>query len=235
MEPRERPRAAAAARHGGAGARALERAARALPRTVASNDNMQVCNLTTPAQYFHVLRRQVLRPYRKPLVVMSPKSLLRHPARDVAARRLHGRRVPVRHPRPDERRSDDACSRVLLCTGKVYYDLAGGARGAQRRRRRDHPHRAALSRCTRTSSWTCSASYPDGTPVIWVQEEPKNMGAWPYMNRELPSLLAGIFPLVVREPSAIVQPRDGLDDASQARAGAAHGRGVRKRPERTRN
>ena len=63
------------------------------------NDNMQVCNLTTPAQYFHVLRRQVLRPYRKPLIIMSPKSLLRSPGGDVAAGGFHGRIVPAHHPR----------------------------------------------------------------------------------------------------------------------------------------
>ena len=88
------------------------------------NDNMQVCNLTTPAQYFHALRRQVLRPYRKPLIVMSPKSLLRHPGGDLAAVATSPTGgSSTSSPTRRSKDPDAAVKRVLLCTGKVYYDL----------------------------------------------------------------------------------------------------------------
>ena len=79
-----------------------------------AEDNIQVCNLTTPAQLFHVLRRQVLRPWRKPLVIMTPKSLLRHPEAVVAARRPRDGRVPARHPRRDAVDPRDGQARAAL-------------------------------------------------------------------------------------------------------------------------
>jgi 2-oxoglutarate dehydrogenase E1 component len=155
-------------------------------------DNMQVCNLTTPAQYFHALRRQVLRPYRKPLVIMSPKSLLRHPmATSSLSDFTDG---GFRHIIPDAMvRDPKAIRRVLLCTGKVYYDLVAAReeRGLQDvailRIEQLYPLR-------KDELLEALSGFSDGTPVVWVQEEPKNMGAWPYINRELPGLLAGTFP-----------------------------------------
>jgi 2-oxoglutarate dehydrogenase E1 component len=156
------------------------------------NDNMQVCNLTTPAQYFHALRRQVLRPYRKPLIIMSPKSLLRHPAATSTLAQLT--EGGFQHVISDAQVKDPArVKRVLLCTGKIYYDLIA-AREARSyddvaivRIEQLYPlHKDALVQAL--------SIFPQGTPVVWVQEEPKNMGAWAYMNRELPSLLAGSFP-----------------------------------------
>jgi 2-oxoglutarate dehydrogenase E1 component len=156
------------------------------------NDNMQVCNLTTPAQYFHALRRQVLRPYRKPLIIMSPKSLLRHPmATSPLSDFTHG---GFQHIIPDAVIKDATkVRRVLLCTGKVYYDLlaAREERGyddvAIIRIEQLYPlHKDVLLEIL--------SAYSDGTQVVWVQEEPKNMGPWPYINRELPGLLLGSFP-----------------------------------------
>ncbi len=156
------------------------------------HDNWQVCNFTTPANYFHALRRQVLRPYRKPLVVMSPKSLLRHPlATSALADFTDG---AFQYVIPDATIKDPkSVRRVLLCTGKVYYDLiaAREERGA---------HDVAIVRVEqlfplhKDEVLKCLVGIPGGTPVIWMQEEPKNMGAWPYMNRELPGLLKGSFP-----------------------------------------
>jgi 2-oxoglutarate dehydrogenase E1 component len=155
------------------------------------NDNLQVCNLTTPAQYFHVLRRQVLRPYRKPLVIMSPKSLLRHPAATSALSDFT--QGGFQRIIPDQMSVEPAkIKRVLLCTGKVYYDLAA----AREERGRDD---VAIIRVEqlyplrKDELLDILSVYPDGTPVVWVQEEPKNMGAWTYLNRDLPSYLAGIF------------------------------------------
>jgi 2-oxoglutarate dehydrogenase E1 component len=159
---------------------------------ISVNDNIQVCNLTTPAQFFHVLRRQVLRPYRKPLVIMSPKSLLRHPA--AASALSDFTEGGFQRIIPDQMNVDPSTvKRVLLCTGKVYYDLLA---------MRDDKHwdDVAIIRMEqlypmyKDELLDVLSVYNDGTPVVWVQEEPRNMGAWAYMNRELPSLLAGIFP-----------------------------------------
>jgi 2-oxoglutarate dehydrogenase E1 component len=156
------------------------------------NDNLQVCNLTTPAQYFHVLRRQVLRPYRKPLVIMSPKSLLRHPAASSALSDFTD--GGFQRIIPDQMNVDPSTvKRVLLCTGKVYYDLLAA-------REEKHYDDVAIIRIEqlypmhKDELLDVLSVYPDGTPVVWVQEEARNMGAWAYMNRELPALLAGIFP-----------------------------------------
>ncbi|HEY7375503.1 MAG TPA: 2-oxoglutarate dehydrogenase E1 component [Polyangia bacterium] len=162
------------------------------------NDNMQVCNLTTPAQYFHALRRQVLRPYRKPLIIMSPKSLLRSPAAtsalaDFTSGSFHhiipdGAGRGQKEAPPDPKR----VKRVLLCTGKVYYDLIAT------REERGYDDVAIvrveqLYPLRKDDLLEVLSVYADGTPVVWVQEEPKNMGAWAYMNRELQGLLAGSF------------------------------------------
>jgi 2-oxoglutarate dehydrogenase E1 component len=147
---------------------------------MAARDNIQVVSPTTPAQVFHCLRRQVRRSWRKPLVVMAPKSLLRHPAAaspllDFTAggfERLLGDTSGT--PR-------DAVRSVLLCSGKVYYDLARerDARGdagvhilriEQLYPFPEHDLRAAL------------AAYPGSSRLQWVQEEPRNMGAWPFLR-----------------------------------------------------
>jgi 2-oxoglutarate dehydrogenase E1 component len=156
------------------------------------NDNMQVCNLTTPANYFHALRRQVLRPYRKPLIIMSPKSLLRHPAAtSPLSAFVEGK---FQHVIPDPVVTNPAkVKRVLLCTGKIYYDLVA----AREARSYDDVAIIRLEQLfplRRHELMELLARYPKGTPVVWVQEEPKNMGAWAYVNRELPPLLAGAHP-----------------------------------------
>jgi 2-oxoglutarate dehydrogenase E1 component len=160
------------------------------------HDNWQVCNFTTPAQYFHALRRQVLRPYRKPLVVMSPKSLLRHPLATSSLEEFT--KGEFQYIIPDTSIPDPKTVRsVLLCTGKVYYDLLAARedRGAKdvaivRIEQLFPLHKDEIMKAL--------AGIRPGTPVTWVQEEPKNIGAWPYMNRELPDLLKqGSFALSV--------------------------------------
>jgi 2-oxoglutarate dehydrogenase E1 component len=159
--------------------------------TMAVNDNIQVCNLTTPAQYFHVLRRQVLRPYRKPLIIMAPKSLLRHPvATSPLSAFTQGR---FQHIIPDVTvKNYSKVRRVLLCTGKIYYELI-----AEREERGYND--VAILRIEQLYPLQIDellemlSVYPEGTPLVWVQEEPRNMGAWVYMNRELPGFLSGSF------------------------------------------
>jgi len=161
---------------------------------LCAEDNMQVCNLTTPAQFFHVLRRQVLRPYRKPLIIMSPKSLLRSPLAvstlDEMAEGSSFQRII-----PDQAKLDaKKVKRVLLCSGKVYYDLANYRKEHQRedvailRAEQIYPLRKGeIERLLKP--------YGDGTQLIWVQEEPWNMGAWYYMQARLPDLVGRRFPL----------------------------------------
>ncbi|HKX45800.1 MAG TPA: 2-oxoglutarate dehydrogenase E1 component, partial [Planctomycetota bacterium] len=154
---------------------------------LAAEDNLQVVQPTTPAQYFNVLRRQVLRPWRKPLVVMTPKSLLRHPrATSTLADLSYGRfrRVLWDDGKVGDRTLDPArVTRILLCSGKVYYDL-------QERRERDGRLDVGLLRLEQLYPLAehdireALARYPAGTPVRWVQEEPENMGAWPYLQTQ---------------------------------------------------
>jgi 2-oxoglutarate dehydrogenase E1 component len=154
---------------------------------LCAEDNMQVVYPTTPANYFHVLRRQVLRPWRKPLVVMTPKSLLRHQAAvsELAAFTSGSFRRVI----PDD--LDPAgVRRVLLCTGKVYYDLVTAREEAGRhdvaivRLEQLYPLDEALLHET-------LSRYAPGVPVLWVQEEPENMGAWRFLRVRWGSQLAG--------------------------------------------
>ncbi len=134
-------------------------------------DNMQVAYPTTPAQIFHLLRRQVLRPWRKPLVIMSPKSLLRHPQAVSSLEDL----ATGTFQRVISDTEADAATRVLLCSGKVYYDLL-----AERGDARDTAI-VRLEQLYPLSERELRAAlepYPQNVPVVWVQEEPENMGAW---------------------------------------------------------
>ncbi|MDF0652459.1 MAG: 2-oxoglutarate dehydrogenase E1 component [Nitrospira sp.] len=176
---------------------------------LAVNDNIQVVNPTTPAQYFHVLRRQVLRRWRKPLIVMTPKSLLRHPQaistlEDLAQGRF--RRILFdRTVKPEQVR------RVLLCSGKVYYDLVGLRDELKRddvailRLEQLYPLQDAELR-------EGLASYPSKAAVVWVQEEPANMGAWRYLFARFGERLMNTwsFSAVCRPASA--SPATGWHD-----------------------
>ncbi|MGF1508662.1 MAG: 2-oxoglutarate dehydrogenase E1 component [Myxococcota bacterium] len=167
----------------------------------AAEDNIQVCNFTTPAQFFHALRRQVIRPFRKPLVVMSPKSLLRHPKATSPlsefADRGFQRIIPDVQPIGSEVR------RVLLCSGKVYYEL-------EERREQLKAHDVALIRVEQlyplhdTDLMEVLDPYPQGTEVVWVQEEPANMGAWAFFKVRFGETLHGRHPFrsVTRQASA---------------------------------
>jgi 2-oxoglutarate dehydrogenase E1 component len=148
--------------------------------SLAAQDNLQVVSPTTPAQYFHCLRRQVVRPWRTPLVVMTPKSLLRHrhcvsTLAELSRGRFHGVL-----PESADRRSNEN-RRALLCAGKVYYDL---------RQRRDELglHGPPIIRIEQLYPFPANqlmaalAPLPADTPLCWVQEEPENMGAWRYLQ-----------------------------------------------------
>jgi 2-oxoglutarate dehydrogenase E1 component len=147
---------------------------------LCAEDNLQVCNVTTPAQYFHLIRRQMRQSAAKPLVVFTPKSLLRFPASFSPLEELT--RGSFRTVVDDGEVADPAgVSRVLLCSGKIYYDLraAREARNANavaiERVEQLYPFpgealRAALQR------------YSSARDFVWVQEEPQNMGAWSFIR-----------------------------------------------------
>ena len=166
----------------------------------AAEDNLRVAVPSTPAQYFHLLRRQALRASRKPLVVLTPKSLLRLPAARSATQELTGgafQEVLGDPARPDPA----AVRRVLLCSGKVYYDLA---RYRQERGLGD----VALLRVEQLYPFPAEAlrrhlaAYPEAEEVRWVQEEPENMGAWWYVALRAPAALGVALTGVARPASA---------------------------------
>jgi len=143
---------------------------------LCAEHNIQVCVPTSPAQIFHLLRRQMLRPFRHPLIVMSPKSLLRHPLATSSLESLtHGRFETV----IDEVDPIDAnaVTQVVMCTGKVYYDLVQ----AKRTRGLDHVALIRLEQLypfPRDDFDAVVARYPNASLFIWCQEEPQNQGAW---------------------------------------------------------
>ncbi len=155
---------------------------------LCAEDNMQVVYPTTPAQYFHLLRRQVVRPWRKPLVIMSPKSLLRHPLATSSLGDLSS--GGFRCVLGDKQVDGALVNRVMLCTGKVYYDLY-----EQRRKRGDN--RTALVRIEqlyplRTNELkSVLDAFPKASELVWVQEEPANMGALNFIVPRLQPLAGG--------------------------------------------
>jgi 2-oxoglutarate dehydrogenase E1 component len=172
---------------------------------LAASDNIQVCNLTTPAQLFHALRRQVLRPWRKPLVIFSPKSLLRHKEAVSTVEDLSKGRF--QRVIPDTRTDPSKVKRVLLCSGKVYYDLEGMRRKLGRedvaivRLEQLYPINEELS--------SVLSTYKDGTRIVWVQEEPRNMGAWYFMNANVAAVFGERLPLSVVSRPAAASPATG--------------------------
>ena len=147
---------------------------------LCGRDNMIVANLSTPAQIFHALRRQVKRDFRKPLVVMSPKGLLRHPMAISALSDLSDRGFQEVLDCPHGSAQPSDIKRVLLCSGQVYYDLVQ----ERSTRKRDD---VAIVRVEQLYPWPADAlskvlaQYKGAKELIWVQEEPRNMGAWQHV------------------------------------------------------
>jgi 2-oxoglutarate decarboxylase len=167
---------------------------------LAGEDNLQVAVPSTPAQYFHLLRRQALRANRKPLVVMTPKSLLRLPAARSTAEELTGGQFHEVLPDP-EGPEPQAVTRVAFSGGKVWYELA--------KRRRDGGHgNLALPRVEQLYPFPAEAirrqldAYPNAEQVLWVQEEPENMGAWWYLRLRAEEELGVRLQGVTREEGA---------------------------------
>lgn len=147
---------------------------------MCANNNIQVVNCTTPASFFHVLRRQLHRDFRIPLIVLTPKSLLRHPLCVSPLREfINGN---FQELIDDPSANSQLVSRVLFCSGKIYYDLL--------QKQQQDKHDVAIVRIEQLYPTPFSQmkavrdKYTMARNFIWVQEEPENMGAWPYMCRK---------------------------------------------------
>ncbi len=167
---------------------------------LCAEDNIQVCNLTTPAQYFHVLRRQMRREFMKPLIVMTPKSLLRaeHAVSRVEEFTAGAFEEIIASPTLG---TPEQIQRIVLCSGKVYYDLL-------KYRQQHNITEAALIRVEQVYPFheeklrEIVSAYPADVPVIWCQEEPANMGAWPFLEPRLRALFGRDIAYAGRNASA---------------------------------
>jgi 2-oxoglutarate dehydrogenase E1 component len=156
---------------------------------LCGDDNMQVVNCTTPANYFHVLRRQVQRDFRKPLIIMTPKSLLRHKM-CVSLLDAMGPGTTFHRVMHDMKPlcTDDKVQKVILCSGKIYYELFQERARLKRQnifllrleQLYPFPRSALLEQLSR---------FPQAE-VVWCQEEPENMGAWTYVDRRIEDVLS---------------------------------------------
>ncbi|MCK4493372.1 MAG: 2-oxoglutarate dehydrogenase E1 component, partial [Methylococcales bacterium] len=139
--------------------------------------NIQVCVPTTPAQIFHLLRRQLKRDYRKPLIIMSPKSLLRHKLAVSTLEDLTGKMFQPIIKEQDREVLVKTVTRVIFCSGKIYYDLL-------EQRRRDGIYNVAIIRIEQLYPFPAHdfkaelRRYSHVKTIVWCQEEPKNQGAW---------------------------------------------------------
>jgi 2-oxoglutarate dehydrogenase E1 component len=165
---------------------------------LCAGDNLQVCQPSTPAQYFHLLRRHVIGQTRVPLVVLSPKSLLRHPqAVSELAELSRGGFQPLL----SDPEASAAPTRLLLCSGKIYYEL-------QARRRAMEQSRVAIVRLEQLYPFAAdaledwAAQHPSIRQWTWVQEEPENMGAWSFVRPRLEAISGKRVKLVSRPPSS---------------------------------
>jgi len=168
---------------------------------LCAQDNMTIVNLTTPANYFHVLRWQALSPVRRPLVVFTPKSMLRlKTATSTTNEFTSGHFYPVINDDSIDESANDTVRRVLLCSGKVYYDLAryreevGSTDTAIVRMERLYP-------LPTNEVFRAIAKYGN-TELRWVQEEPANQGAWPFMGLNLVDALGQPIRPITRPASS---------------------------------
>jgi len=172
---------------------------------LCAEDNMQVCYPTTPAQYFHLLRRQIKQEISKPLVVMTPKSLLRLPQAVSTLDQFTGGGF---HPVIGDAVEPAGVRRVVICSGKVYYDLL-----AEHEKTKDS--RIAILRLEQfypfpqrlLSQWL--AAYTNASQIVWAQEEPRNMGGWSFMRPRLEALLNDNQELLYVGRTASASPATG--------------------------
>lgn len=181
--------------------------------TLAAEDNIQVANCSTPAQYFHILRRQGLRPIKKPLVIMTPKGMLRDPR--AASSLAEFSKKHFEEILPDPTKPDpQSVKRVILCSGKIFFDLDTYRKEnelnhvALIRIEQLYPlHEKKLLRVLKpylgpTTDSPQSTTAPDAPRVMWAQEESENNGAWRYIEPKLRKLLGREIHYAGRDASA---------------------------------
>ncbi|MGD9946516.1 MAG: 2-oxoglutarate dehydrogenase E1 component [Burkholderiaceae bacterium] len=182
---------------------------------LCAEHNMQVCQPTTPAQIFHLLRRQMIRMFRKPLVIMTPKSLLRNKEAVSSLEDLAKGEFRTVIGEPAGAVDPKKIKRVIVCTGKVYYDLLA----ARREREQDD---AALVRIEQLYPFAHKAfeaelkKYPNATHVVWCQDEPQNQGAWFYIQHHLSEALREGQKLSYAGRAASASPAVGYYDKHYA-------------------
>jgi 2-oxoglutarate dehydrogenase E1 component len=170
---------------------------------LCAENNMQVCNCTTPAQYFHLLRRQIRDNRQRPLIVMTPKSLLRHP---LAVSRTADFTTGAFREIIDATVSPESVRRVLVCSGKFYYDLISSKKMSDQ---------VAIVRVEQFYPYPgdqlgqALARYPQATEIVWTQEEPMNMGGWSYLQPRLAEHLRSGQKLLVVSRAAAASPASG--------------------------
>ena len=162
---------------------------------LAARDNIQVCQPSNAAQYFHLLRRQALRKWRKPLIVFTPKSMLRHPAA-VLPLQISAATIPERIARHEIK-----AKRILLCTGKIGHELR-----EERKKRKDESTAIVfveqLYPFPEKETGRRIEQHPDVHEIVWVQEEPANMGALSYILPRLRRILGDRSILSVKRSSS---------------------------------
>lgn len=175
---------------------------------LCAGDNIQVVYPTTPAQMFHMLRRQVIRPFRKPLIVMSPKSLLRHKLSTSSLDDLAKGKFEVVIDEVDDIKPAQV-KRIVLCSGKVYFDLL--------EKRREHQNKdiaivrvEQLYPIPKERLGQIFDRYSKATEVVWCQEEPKNQGAWYFIQPRLRDLSKDNQTLFYAGRPSYAAPAEGL-------------------------
>jgi 2-oxoglutarate dehydrogenase E1 component len=180
--------------------------------SLAAEGNMRIANPSTAAQYFHLLRRQALIKKPRPMVVFTPKGQLRQPAAAATLEQLTDEHFHfiLDDPRAAERR--EKVERLVLCSGRVYYDIDAADN-------RESAENVAVVRVELLYPFpkgqlaSLIESYPNLKEVVWVQEEPKNMGAWSVMARRLPEIVPdGIEPGYIGRPER-ASPSEGYSIA----------------------
>jgi multifunctional 2-oxoglutarate metabolism enzyme len=181
---------------------------------LCAEDNMQVMNLTTPAQYYHALRKQALQDKKKPLIIMSPKSLLRHPMAVCNAEELaEGKFYPFIEDLDVE--DKDKIDRLIISSGKVYYDLI-------KQRDESEVNNVAITRLEQIYPFpdrdiqSILSEYKHVKEIVWCQEEPKNMGSWTFISPRISKLLKPDQELIYAGRQASASPAAGQMKIHQA-------------------
>jgi len=175
---------------------------------LCAENNMQVCVPSTPAQMFHLLRRQVRQPFRKPLIVMTPKSLLRHEL-SVSALADLSRGAFARVIGEVDKLTPQEIRRVVFCSGKVYFDLL-------KARRKESLQDVALVRIEQLYPFPAEeyqavlSRYPQAREIVWCQEEPQNQGAWYQIRHRLQELEMGRVPVLYAGRAPAAAPATGI-------------------------